>query len=149
MIFGNINDAKQYNVLSTYENMKIALDYLKEGHFMDEVNTKTPINGDLVFAFKNIVNTKGFENYFEVHHKYADVFYCVKGYEDVYFTSAEQLHPLEDFIVENDIVHGTVDTYQKITLHEGDYIILFPEDAHAPGRGNGELLEKIVVKVLV
>ena len=39
MIFGNINDAKQYNVLSTYENMKIALDYLKEGHFMDEVNT--------------------------------------------------------------------------------------------------------------
>lgn len=149
MIFGNINDAKQYNVLNTYENMKIALDYLKEGHFMDEVNTKTPINGDLVFAFKNIVNTKGFENYFEVHHKYADVFYCVKGQEDVYFTSAKKLHPLEDFIEEIDIVHGTVDTYQKITLQVGDYIILFPEDAHAPGRGNGELLEKIVVKVKV
>lgn len=149
MIFGNINDAKQYNVLSAYENMKIALDYLKEGHFMDEVNTKTPINGDLVFAFKNIVNTKGFENYFEVHHKYADVFYCVKGQEDVYFTSVKQLHPLEDFIEEIDIVHGTVDTYQKITLQVGDYIILFPEDAHAPGRGNGELLEKIVVKVKV
>lgn len=149
MIFGNINDAKQYNVLSTYENMKIALDYLEEGHFMNEVNNKTSLKGDLVFAFKNIVNTKEFENYFEVHHRYADIFYCVKGYEDVYFTSAEQLHPLEDFIVENDIVHGTVDTYQKITLHEGDYIILFPEDAHAPGRGNGELLEKIVVKVLV
>lgn len=149
MIFGNINDIKQYSVLSANENMKIALDYLKTGNFMDEVNTKTSIKGDLVFAFKNIVNTKKFENYFEVHHKYADVFYCVKGYEDVYFTSAKELQPLEDFIVENDIVHGTVDTYQKITLHEGDYIILFPEDAHAPGRGNGELLEKIVVKVKV
>ena len=149
MIFGNINDIKQYSALSTNENMKIALDYLKAGNFMDEVNTKTPIKDNLVFAFKNIVNTKEFENYFEVHHKYADVFYCVKGCEDVYFADAKQLHPLEDFIEESDIVHGTVDTYQKITLYEGDYIILFPEDAHAPGRGNGELLEKIVVKVLV
>lgn len=149
MIFGNINDIKQYNTLSNNDNFKIALDYIKSNNFMDEVNMKLNLKDDEVFAFKNKVNTKPFENYFEVHHKYADIFYVVEGQEDVYFSNANQLHPVEEFIVENDIVHGSVDTYQKVTLKKGDYMILFPDDAHAPGRGNGEQLEKLVIKVAV
>ena len=131
MIFGNINDLTQYNLLSKNENMKIALDYIKANNFMKEINTKP------------------FENYFEVHHKYADIFYVIKGQEDVYFTSSKELNTLEDYIEKDDIVHGNVNTYQKISLKKGDYIIVFPEDAHAPGRGNGETLEKLVVKVKV
>ena len=149
MIFGNINDLTQYNLLSKNENMKIALDYIKANNFMKEINTKVSIKDNEVYAFKNLVNTKPFENYFEVHHKYADIFYVINGQEDVYFTSSKELNTLEDYIEKDDIVHGNVDTYQKISLKKGDYIIVFPEDAHAPGRGNGEILEKLVVKVKV
>lgn len=149
MIFGNINDIKQYNTLSNNDNFKIALDYIKSNNFMDEVNMKLNLKDDEVFAFKNRVNTKEFENYFEVHHKYADIFYVIDGQENVYFAKASELHPVEQFIETDDIIHGSVDNYQKITLHKGDYIILFPEDAHAPGRGDGSILEKLVVKVKV
>ncbi len=146
MILGNINDNTQYDLLCKNENFKIALDYIKNNDFKDE---KVNIKGDDIYAFKSVINTKPFENYFEIHHKYTDIFYIINGQEDIYLSDAKQLKASGEFDVQKDVVHGTVETYQKISLKKGDYIVIFPEDAHAPGRGNGKLLEKLIVKVKI
>ncbi len=146
MIFGNINDKVQYDLLCKDENFKIALNYIKANNFKDE---KVNIKNDDIYAFKNVINTKPFENYFEIHHKYADIFYIIDGQEDIYLTDAKQLKALEEYDEKSDVVHGTVETYQKISLKKGDYIVIFPEDAHCPSRGDGKLLEKLIIKVKV
>ena len=146
MIVGNINDKTQYDLLCKNENFKIALDYIKANNFKDE---KVSIKNDDIYAFKSTINTKPFENNFEFHQKYADVFYIIDGHEDIYLTDAKQLKALKEFDIQKDVVHGTVQTYQKISLKKGDYIVIFPEEAHCPSRGDGKLLEKLVVKVKV
>ena len=146
MIFGNINDKTQYDLLCKDENFKIALNYIKADNFKDE---KVNIKDNDIYAFKNVINTKPFENYFEIHHKYADIFYIIDGQEDIYLTDAKQLKALEEYDEKSDVVHGTVETYQKISLKKGDYIVIFPEDAHCPSRGDGKPLEKLIIKVKV
>ena len=146
MIFGNINDKAQYDLLCKDENFKIALNYIKANNFKDE---KVNIKDNDIYAFKNVINTKPFENYFEIHHKYADIFYIIDGQEDIYLTDAKQLKALEKYDEKSDVVHGTVETYQKISLKKGDYIVIFPEDAHCPSRGDGKPLEKLIIKVKV
>ena len=146
MIFGNINDKVQYDLLCKDENFKIALNYIKANNFKDE---KVNIKDNDIYVFKNVINTKPFENYFEIHHKYADIFYIIDGQEDIYLTDAKQLKALEEYDEKSDVVHGTVETYQKISLKKGDYIVIFPEDAHCPSRGDGKLLEKLIIKVKV
>lgn len=147
MILGNINDTKQIDVLSKDENLKIAFDYIMSQKYINDNNEKILIKNDEIFAFKNVLNTTLFNNVFELHHRYIDMFFCIKGQEDVYITKASNISLTEEYNSNNDIVHGTSNSYHKITLYEGDYILLFPDDAHSPGKGNNNQVEKLVIKV--
>lgn len=145
MIYGNIKDINQINYLSKNEDLKIALNSLNSNEVLEE-NRKYSLSNN-IYTFVNKINTKIFDCCFEAHKKHIDIFYVVKGKEDVYFAAADTLEPIDSYDCENDVIHGRVKYYTKITLYEGDYIVLFPEDCHAPGCGNGEYLEKKVIKL--
>ena len=84
----------------------------------------------------------------EAHKKYIDIQCVLKGRElfGVADLSTQTLY--EDKFEEKDVAfyHGEVDL---LTLRDGDFIIVFPEDAHRPQQGDGSHVEKVVVKVPV
>lgn len=84
----------------------------------------------------------------EAHKKYIDIQCVLKGKElfGVADLSTQTLY--EDKFAEKDVAfyHGEVDL---LTLTDGDFIIVFPEDAHRPQQGDGSHISKVVVKVPV
>ena len=82
----------------------------------------------------------------EAHRKYIDIQCVLKGRElfGVADLSTQTLY--EDKFEEKDVAfyHGDVDL---LTLRDGDFVIVFPEDAHRPQQGDGSRVEKVVVKV--
>ncbi len=112
-------------------------------------------NGEKVFytedcyGFVNTINTKPFTARYEAHKKYLDLFYCMEGIEEVIVTPSINKKIIESYIEEKDIYFLEAPQDIKITLQKGDYIILFPEDGHAPGIGDRSLLKKLVLKIKI
>jgi len=105
--------------------------------------------GQGVFALVQSYDTKAEENCkIEAHKKYIDIQCVLKGRElfGVADLSTQTLY--EDKFEEKDVAfyHGDVDL---LTLTDGDFVIVFPEDAHRPQQGDGSHVEKVVVKVPV
>ena len=102
-----------------------------------------------VFALVQSYDTKPEEACkIEAHKKYIDIQCVLKGRElfGVADLSTQTLY--EDKFAEKDVAfyHGEVDL---ITLTDGDFIVVFPQDAHRPQQGDGSHVEKVVVKVPV
>ncbi|HCU56448.1 MAG TPA: YhcH/YjgK/YiaL family protein [Clostridiales bacterium] len=105
--------------------------------------------GGGVFALVQSYDTKPEEACkIEAHKKYIDIQCVLKGKElfGVADLSTQTLY--EDKFEEKDVAfyHGAVDL---LTLTDGDFIVVFPEDAHRPQQGDGSHVEKVVVKVPV
>ena len=105
--------------------------------------------GGGVFALVQSYDTKKAEDCkIEAHRKYIDIQCVLKGRElfGVADLGGETLY--EDKFEEKDVAfyHGEVDL---LTLTDGDFVIVFPEDAHRPQQGDGSHVEKVVVKVPV
>ena len=102
-----------------------------------------------VFAFVQSYDSKPAENCkIEAHKKYIDIQFVLKGKELFGVADLATQTLYEDRFEEKDVAfyHGEVDL---LTLIDGDFVILFPEDAHRPQQGDGSHVEKIVVKVPV
>lgn len=88
---------------------------------------------------------------FEIHRKYIDIQYIVKGNEIV---EVAKLPELKNVISEYDFAKD-IAFYEEAALSynefidEGTYTILFPSDAHKPciSNGKGADVMKIVVKI--
>jgi YhcH/YjgK/YiaL family protein len=86
----------------------------------------------------------------EAHKKYIDIHYCISGSEGIGYNDVPRLTPTTEYDEENDYLLLSGE-YQKVVLHEGDFCIVFPEDAHIPmmkGDADGMLL-KAVAKVKI
>ena len=148
MIVGNISDKTQYDFISLNPKLKEALDYLTTDN---RIKTDNDIDyfSDNSRAFINKINTRCFDNRFEAHKKHIDLFYILEGVEEVYVAATETAEIVKEYSDEKDVMFVESKKYTKITLYKGDYIILFPEDGHAPAIGDGSYLEKLVVKIKI
>ena len=105
--------------------------------------------GNGVFALVQSYDSKSAENCkIEAHKKYIDIQCVLKGKELFGVADLITQTMYEDKFAEKDVAfyHGDVDL---ITLNDGDFIIVFPDDAHRPQQGDGSHVEKVVVKVPV
>ena len=69
----------------------------------------------------------------EAHRKYLDIQYIVKGKEVVGWADLAACTPTDAFNEESDIGFYSGD-FNYITVNEGICYVVFPEDAHMPGR---------------
>ncbi len=89
---------------------------------------------------------------FETHEKYFDVQYVVEGIEWIGFRPRKGLTVKTPYDAENDITFYEEPKHAGgVILHDGDYVVLAPEDAHKPRCEAGVIMpvKKIVVKVPV
>lgn len=89
---------------------------------------------------------------FEAHRKYIDVQILLNGNEDIYITSTNNLQKIHTPYDENrDIMFFSEDvsSYDKVTLDGTNFVILTPDDAHAPQviHNKPETVKKVVIKI--
>lgn len=104
------------------------------------------------FLFVQRGQTKPYNaNAYEVHRRYIDVQYMIKGEEIAYYESLGDLEVYKDYVEDTDIAFyekkGALGNFIKVG--EGTCWIAFPSEAHMPCRNPGETQNylKIVMKL--
>ena len=91
----------------------------------------------------------------EAHRKYIDVMYMVEGSENVYVKPTAKLSEItKGYDPTGDaLLAKTDDDTSTVRLEAGMFLILFPDDAHAPAcdplPDTGVSVKKIIAKVLI
>lgn len=86
---------------------------------------------------------------FECHDLHIDIQLCVRGNETIGWKPREKCKtPNGEYNADKDVrfFHDEPDMYFQLT--DGQYVIFFPEDVHAPMIGDGAV-KKLVIKVKI
>lgn len=149
MIKDKLENAHIYYPLS--EALKSGFEWLKSHDLANIECKKYMIDGERVWANIQEYETKDDAKY-ETHNKYIDIQYMIKGKEFVGVTDKSNCTTCEPYNSETDLEFLNInseDDYQ--TLNKGEFLVLFPTDAHKPSINPNEKLKvkKVVVKVKV
>jgi len=147
MIIDQLNNASMYFGLG--KRLAKALRYLQTTNFRDFEPGKYEVDGAEIYALVQQFQTGSKEKEcLEAHHRYIDIHYMVKGMEAIEVANVDDLKAGEyDPVMDYMPMQGEANL---ITIHEGTFMIFYPQDAHMPGLSteSPQLVKKVVVKVL-
>lgn len=152
MILDTIHNAASYAGL--HAGIDLALKAVA-AYTPDNYETgRIEIDGDKVFLNRNAYATADPANaIFEAHRDYIDVMYMVEGEETIYVKPTSQLSNItKEYDPAGDALLADFDQdATPVHLTAGSFVILMPQDAHAPGCRYGESknVKKIVGKVRI
>ena len=132
--------------------LSLAKDYTPENYPSGRLN----VDGDSVYMiFANYETHTKSGALTEAHRKYIDVMYMVEGSETIYVKPTDKLLNVTkeyDPSIEA-LLADTDDDTTAVCLEEGSFIVLFPDDAHAPACDplpkTNVKVKKIIGKVLI
>ena len=129
---------------------KKAFDYIKETDFSQVKDGKIETDDPgLYFSIVNIRGKDPQDATLETHQKYIDIQVPIVGVESIGWKAGDELMIISEvYNEEKDVTfyHDFPTTYTK--LYPGQFAIYFPEDAHAPGVGQGDI-RKVIAKVAI
>ena len=129
MIFGNINNLKEYSFLEA--KVKKCFEYAKEHDLLQYEKGSHEIEGDNLFV--NIVSyttTTPEERFWEAHKKYIDVHMIIEGKESIDVSFCDDMQ-IKSFDENRDFVELIGEEKANVNLiNKGDFLICYPEDAH-------------------
>ncbi len=149
MIVSNLSDTKNYTYLNT--SFRKALNYLKKNDLSKATNGRYEIDGDRIFALVNEYKPKPHVDLqWEIHNQYADIHYILNGEEKIGISNISNLEKISEYIPEKDATFYS-GTGQFISLKKGEFMILFPNEAHVSGLESDIItqVKKIVIKVRI
>ena len=147
MIKDSLNNYDKYTDLSS--NIIKGLKYLKNTDFNLLNDGKYFIDGEILYVNIQTYITKSNADY-EAHRDYADIQYIISGQENIGVTDYTTCSTTIEYNKENDIefLNGHGDF---IKMDTGDFMILYPDDAHKPSISidikSPQKVRKAVVKV--
>jgi YhcH/YjgK/YiaL family protein len=129
-----------------------ALDFLHRADVREFAEKKVEIDGKDIFAlFQSYRTEDGSGKPYEAHNRYIDVQYIVSGTEVIRVCGRSFLVQETPYDEGKDVMFYHPAPGTDVVLREGDFAVLFPEDAHLPKlfHGNSGDVKKIVMKVRV
>ncbi|MEG1634099.1 MAG: YhcH/YjgK/YiaL family protein [Rikenellaceae bacterium] len=108
------------------------------------------IDGDNLFVmFVEPDLKKANDALLEAHNKYIDIQVVLSGKESFGWSQRQNCNsPIDKFNEEKDIIFFKDAPQTIITVNRGEFVILMPDDAHAPLIGEGKS-RKAIIKVRV
>jgi YhcH/YjgK/YiaL family protein len=111
------------------------------------------LDGDRLYAMLiHAVPKPRAEQQMEAHQRYADVQVLISGHEAMEVSPVDGLTVTTPFNASNDAaLYAMPAEASTLLMDDGDCVILFPTDAHAPGQARdegGPTSRRVVVKVL-
>lgn len=151
MILDTLANCSQYTALSPR--------FARAFAFLRELPADAPlgrheIDGEEIYAFVQQHMTKPVaEKQMEAHRKYIDIQYVVRGREVIYWVPLAQLKdvtmPFDPAV--DAALFNCIPEMVPVPVRPGQFVLLFPEDGHAPSCAWDAPAEvfKVVVKVMV
>lgn len=148
MILDHLGNAARYVNLNP--GFRAGFDFLLRPNLLSLDSGRFDLQGDQVFALMNRDPGRGREGArLEAHRKYIDIQFLVEGDEEIgWRPTSECRHVTETYDESRDIGFFGDVPYTWIKLPVGKFMILFPDDAHAPLAATGPNV-KAVIKVAV
>ena len=108
------------------------------------------IDGDKVYALFQRYETKPVNDSPEAHKKYIDLQYLIDGEEFIGVAPLATMKKETEARPDGDIYFYEGETV-KLPIGGGRFMVLFPEDAHAPciAAGSSKPVHKVVIKIAV
>lgn len=149
MILDNISCYESYTELN--ERFKLALNFINTNDIKNMEAGRYEIDGDNVFLMvvDQIAMKSKEEAFLEVHNKYIDIQMPLSGEETFGWNNRSDCSLVKtEFDADQDIMFFSDLPRNYINVQPGEFIVFFPQDAHAPLVGNGTI-KKCIIKVLV
>ena len=128
MIYAKNKDALDYRGI--HPNLDLALERLTEEFLAGVGSERVEIKGGEVYATRFTYQTlPEEETFFEAHRKYLDIHLMLRGSERVEIAPPECLTEF-DRVEENDFYAYRGEGHYKLVLSPGDFLVVFPGDAH-------------------
>lgn len=149
MVKDNINNAHQYDDLhpnfhTIFEILQsLNLDALQPGHI--------ELDGKYVYINIGETENKTYEEVkLESHRQYIDIQMPISGNETFGVKPTNECNtPIGEFDTERDFIYYEDTPNEYITLYKNEFVIFFPEDAHAPCINTANNHLKLVAKVSI
>lgn len=148
MILENMSNWRKYEGL--HKNFGTAFRYIESLHGKLPAEKRIELDGSSVYVLPMTMPGKGRDAArLEAHRKYIDIQYVMQG-KDVmgWKPIAACKEVTQAYSAEKDIEFFGEKPDAWFDVVPGDFAVFFPEDAHAPLAGSGEIV-KIVVKLAV
>ncbi|MEG1394163.1 MAG: YhcH/YjgK/YiaL family protein [Clostridia bacterium] len=143
MIFDNIKNINNY-----LANDKIC-EALKLAQTLNENSPlgKVVINDNLYYTVMQIDGNSASGASAETHDKWADIQMVLSGKEQIGIAKVEDLTVATPYNSERDIALWKGE-FTFLQLQKGDFVVLFPQEAHAPSLNvDSKPIKKAVLKV--
>ena len=147
MIIGSLTQTKRFEIL--HPDFKKVFEYVRSGDWQQVTAGKIILEEDKIWVNVDEVTGKSREAAkLEAHNRFIDIQIPLLQEETFGWEERGRLAMEEEegYQVQNDILFYQERSALYFTLPVGDFVIFFPEDAHAPCIGNGKM-KKMVVKV--
>ena len=148
MIFSALSQSSRYAALNPL--LQRAFDYIHDTDLYNLAPGRYNILGDDLFAIVEHAQGKPKEHaQLEAHRKYIDIQLVLEGDEQMGWKPlADCLNPVSDHSTEKDIRFFHDAPASWIAVPPDHFCIFFPEDAHAPLVGAGNI-RKVIFKIAV
>ncbi|MGE4385377.1 MAG: YhcH/YjgK/YiaL family protein [Endomicrobiaceae bacterium] len=143
-----ISSLKNYrNILRIFPNLICVFDFIKN-NISSSVNDGKYEISDGIYAVVQKCGPKAeCDRLLETHRKYVDLQYVISGKERIGWKFADKTFKThKKYSSKNDISFFTNKPDIYINLKKGEFVLLFPEDAHAPLSG-AAIVKKCIVKI--
>ena len=150
MIADHLSNWRRYEALAP---LRPAFEFLEGQTEVCLGSGRIEIDGDRLFALVQAYAPGPVaDGRFESHRRYADIQFVAKGREMIGSAPADQLQVDAPYDSEKDVeFYALPKAFSQLALSDGCFAVLYPEDAHMPGRrlDSDDQVCKIVVKVLL
>ena len=149
MIYAGNTDARTYRGI--HPNLDLALEHITPEFLAQVGGEPTELKGRDVyvtrFTYETVPET---ESFFEAHKKYLDIHIMTDGSEGVELAPPGELEEF-DRVEANDFYAYRGPARFKLTLSPGDFLVVFPNDAHRIKMqlNTPETVSKVVFKVRI
>lgn len=148
MILSDISDSKRYEVL--HPRFRQFFDYLRANDLSGAPAGRIEVDGSNVFI--NVCETDMAPaacRKLEVHRSYVDIHIPLLQAETIGWKHTSDLGDSEKpFNEEDDFALYPESPSSMITVKPGEFLLVYPEDAHAPLIGEGRQ-RKLIAKILL
>ena len=152
MIYDQISHVEQYAGVNEGVDrlLKTMANYTPENFPTGRLELE---GGDPFLIFAAYETHPRAEAVMEAHRRYIDIMYMVDGAENIYVKSTEKLQQITavyDSTVEA-LLAAVDDDVAEVHLTPGSFVVLFPQDAHAPAcHADGiHSVKKIIGKIRI
>ena len=145
MILARLEQADRY--LALHADFPAAIVFLRGQPLGDLRQGRVEITETMYAMVSQSPMRQRSEARLEAHSRYIDIQYVIAGVEEMGWRASprcQRLHGQYDAEKDIEFFNDVPDSY--VTVRPGELVIFFPDDAHAPLIGTGEV-HKVVIKV--